>query len=337
MFSTKLCFSKFKLLCVFTVVLFLLCGAFALGSEKPEEEALSEDAVHLGFVLPQLRNPFWVPVEYGARQAAKDLGVRLEYLGPAKFDPQQQIAMIESLIEKGVDGLIIICLTPGQMTPIINKAVDMGIPTVTTNNDAPDSKRIFFSGADLYNEGQVQAKTLKDYLEAHGIKKKVRVAITECVFGDFALQQRVNGFKDGISTVPNIEVIQEYDSGLDTAKNFSVIENVFAANPDLGAHYGTCAVDTRNGGEMVKRSGRDVIAFGHDLLPETLDLIKKGYTKWTLGQDPYNQGYFPVKALYVHIAEGKPLPQGFVRMNMEMVTTENVDYYIERESIYYTK
>ncbi len=337
MFSTKLCFSKFKFMFFLIVLVFLVSGAIAMGAQKPEEEALPEDAVHIGFILPMLGNPFWVPVEYGARQAAKDLGVRLEYLGPAKFDPQQQIAIIESLIEKGVDGLIIIVLTPGQMTPIINKAIEMGIPTVTTNNDAPDSKRIFFSGADLYNEGQVQAKILKDYLETNGITKKIRVAITECVFGDYGLQQRVNGFKDGIANAPNIEVIQEYDSGLDTAKNFSVIENVFAANPDLGAHYGTCAVDTRNGAEMVKRSGRDVIAFGHDLLPETLDLIKEGHSKWTLGQDPYNQGYFPVKALYDHIANGKPLPQGFVRMNMEIVTKENVDYYIERESIYYTK
>ncbi len=317
--------------CVLLLVL-SICSCIALAGEKPKEEG-----VYIGFVIPQLGYPYWQALEIGAKDAARDLGIQFDFLAPAKADPQQQIAMVEGLIEKKVDGLVLLVNQAAQFISVINRAVDMGIPVICTNTDVEESKRPLYIGSNSYEAGKLQAKLLTEYLKKKGLSnQKVRLPIAECVFGDFTLNQRVKGFKEGIAGNPNIEIIGEFETDIDMAEAFNAMENIYAANPDMDVMYGTCAIDTRNAGTMKKRSGReDLIVFGHDLLLETLELIKEGYIQWTIGDNPYLQGYRPVEILYEHVTLGKPLPTGKIYVEAEVVTIDNVDKIYEREQKYY--
>ena len=65
-----------------------------------------------------------------------------------------------------------------------------------------------------------------------------------------------------------------------------------------------------------------------DLIPETLDNIKAGATNASLSQDPYKQGYLPVKALYQHIVEQKKMES--VDTGILRVDEKNVDTYLKK-------
>ena len=67
---------------------------------------------------------------------------------------------------------------------------------------------------------------------------------------------------------------------------------------------------------------------GFDLVPETLDNVKAGATNASLSQNPYMQGYLPVKALYEFIMNKKPIKSsdtGILR-----VDHKNIDEYLTK-------
>ncbi|MEI6157137.1 MAG: sugar ABC transporter substrate-binding protein, partial [Atribacterota bacterium] len=67
---------------------------------------------------------------------------------------------------------------------------------------------------------------------------------------------------------------------------------------------------------------------GHDLMPETLDNIKAGATNASLSQNPYIQGYQPVKALFDYLTKDVPLES--MDTGIVKVDKTNVDEYLKR-------
>jgi ABC-type sugar transport system substrate-binding protein len=67
---------------------------------------------------------------------------------------------------------------------------------------------------------------------------------------------------------------------------------------------------------------------------QTLELIKEGHIDGTVGQQPYLQGYLPVMYAYQRAVLGAPkllLPGGNYFMANEIVTKDNVDFFLARE------
>ena len=52
----------------------------------------------------------------------------------------------------------------------------------------------------------------------------------------------------------------------------------------------------------------------------------------TVGQQEYLQGYLPVRALAEHLINGTPLVEGWLETPTEVVTAENVDEYVSRQT-----
>lgn len=81
---------------------------------------------------------FWDIVQKGARQAAaKD---NINFLYAHSDEAQQQAQLIDSYVSKGVDGLIVTLAKPDAMKAAVAKAVEAGIPVITVNSGAEQSK-----------------------------------------------------------------------------------------------------------------------------------------------------------------------------------------------------
>ena len=52
----------------------------------------------------------------------------------------------------------------------------------------------------------------------------------------------------------------------------------------------------------------------------------------TVGQQEYLQGYLPISALAEHLINGTPLVKGWLETPTEVVTAENVDDYVSRQT-----
>ncbi|HUT31403.1 MAG TPA: substrate-binding domain-containing protein [Sedimentisphaerales bacterium] len=73
----------------------------------------------------------------GMELAGRILGVKTDYVGPAEYDMTAMITAFEqTLARKNLRGVVVVGFEPA-LVPIINKAVDSGIPVVTVDADLP--------------------------------------------------------------------------------------------------------------------------------------------------------------------------------------------------------
>jgi simple sugar transport system substrate-binding protein len=268
-------------------------------------------------------NEFAPQIKAGVEQAAKDLGVDAVMVGPVGAKAEDQIAELESLMEKGVDGLAISSVSTDALAPIIDKALGQGIPVVTFNTDNPSSKRLAFVGQDLVNSGRIAGD-----LMAKALNNKGKVIITTL---DAAAQwslDREKGAREALGKYPDIQVVQTVNTGTEPQGIYSNIENAMLANPDVNGILSLECCSVSPAGEYVKRNNLkdQVKVVGFDLLPSTLQLIKDGYVVSTIDQDPFTQGYKAVELL-VNILKGQTIQN--VDTGARVVDASNVDQFLK--------
>ncbi|HLC01870.1 MAG TPA: substrate-binding domain-containing protein [Anaerolineales bacterium] len=302
-------------------------------TEPPEAEAteppVTEPAEPLEFavVLQAIGIPFFSALERGAIQAGHDFGVHVEVVGPPLHDPERQIAMFEAYVQRGVDGIVVGAPVPVWDTTI-NAAIDQGMIVLTTNSDAPDSRRIAGWQQDFEDTGRIMGQTLVELMGEEGV-----VGMGWCVSGAVPLVRRLDGFSEVISQYPGITTIGPIDVGDDASRAYEGWSTLISTNPEMTGTFGLCATDPQAAGEVAQDLARDdLIVIGYDLQPVTLELIRDGWVDMALGQAPYLQGYLPIMALANYFQNGTPLPEGLVPMPMEIVTADNAADYIPRET-----
>ncbi len=128
---------------VFTVVAIVLVLSMLLSACAPTtapakapaaavEPAAAPAAAKVYALVPKnLGNPYFDTGNKGAQEAAKELGVTVNYTGPATADATQQIQLLNSLIAQKVAGLAISADDSDALVPTGKDAMAAGIPVVT--------------------------------------------------------------------------------------------------------------------------------------------------------------------------------------------------------------
>ena len=82
--------------------------------------------------------PWFNRFEEGVIQAGKDLHIKTSQVGPAQADPAQQVKIVEDLIAKGVDGIVVVPNDAKVLDPVLERARAKGIVVIT--HESPDQK-----------------------------------------------------------------------------------------------------------------------------------------------------------------------------------------------------
>lgn len=283
----------------------------------------------IGYVL-QVQNDFTGVIKRGAEDAGKALGVDVEVVGPPSADATAAIGMFEGMIQKKMDGLVVIPM-PGEVwVKPIKEATDAKIPTVTANITSDGSTSEAWFGQNEFNSGVILATVLRDTFKDRNIQSG-KILAGVCAPGVAVLEERYKGFKKGLEG-SSFTVTDAKDVGVENTKNYSAWENQATANPDMIAAVGLCSMDIPNLAKVKTRTKGKWLIGGYDLNPETLEAIKSGTAQVTLGQHPYLQGYLPVLALVQHLRDKKPLPKGWVDVGTEIVSNTNAAGVMPREN-----
>src|SRR3954449_10224076 len=97
----------------------------------------SEDRSNLRFVVVthgQASDPYWSVVQNGVNQAAKDMGVQVEYQAPDTFDMVAMSQMIDAAVASNPDGLVVSIPDADALGDSIKAAVAAGIPVISINS-----------------------------------------------------------------------------------------------------------------------------------------------------------------------------------------------------------
>ncbi|HLU59928.1 MAG TPA: substrate-binding domain-containing protein [Pseudonocardia sp.] len=156
--------------------------------------------VTIGFSAPAADHGWIAAIANNAQaQAEQYPDVTLEAVNPTN-DIAQQIAAVETLINRGVDALVILPNDGSQLTRVGQQAMEAGIPVINLDRifDSPLAYRTWIGG-DNYGMG-VSA--------GHYIGRRLREAgVSNPIIGEVAgidnlplTQQRSQGFADALAT-----------------------------------------------------------------------------------------------------------------------------------------
>jgi ABC-type sugar transport system substrate-binding protein len=305
------------------------CGS----SDSKGSGGASAKKVKLTLVLNDLTNPVSVPLRKGAEDAAAKLGFDLKIVGPNPSTAQEQINTLQNVQAQKPDGVVILPVDTGALTPAINRAVAAGVPVATTELDAPDSKRAFFyfGGDPPPDQGKMSADRVFETLKAEGAMGTVKYVVTSCLPTVEGQQQRRKGFEDRVKELNatssfKLDEVGFYNTTTDPAKNLANIKNVYTAKgSDIKVAYAMCGPDTQNWGTVLKQKGnKDILVAGYDWLPQTLNLIEQGWVRWAVGSSLYDEGQHTFTVMYEHAAKGAALPTGVTHGRSTFATKDNL-------------
>ncbi|HRI87822.1 MAG TPA: substrate-binding domain-containing protein [Candidatus Hydrogenedentes bacterium] len=170
------------------------------------------------------------------REVAK-LGAEFELvIHDAQQDNARQVNQIENIIQQGVDLLIVAPNEAAPLTPVVKKARDAGIKVICLERDLLEPVYDIFVGADNVKIGEMAGEFIQQYLQSKAIANPVVVEI-KGLEGSKPQEERHNGARKFIDTVPNVKVIEEVGSWLQD-EGRKRMETVLQANPKIDVVYG---------------------------------------------------------------------------------------------------
>jgi ribose transport system substrate-binding protein len=238
---------------------------------------------------------YWQEAAEGLRNAARDLGVRSEMVGPEKYDPKAEKEQFLEVVHRQVPpaGILVSAADPELMKDAIDSAADAGIPVITIDADSPKSKRLTFIGTNNYQAGQMSGELLAKELNGKGS------VVFYSIPGQENLDERFEGCKRILARNPGIKVLQVIDMAGDPAKAFDATEHLVAkgqASPD--AFVCLEALSCREVADVLDRAGiRGKTVIAMDTQEGTLNWMRKGMIQATIAQKPYTMAYFGTRVL----------------------------------------
>ncbi|MBV5281746.1 MAG: substrate-binding domain-containing protein [Paludibacter sp.] len=172
------------------------------------------------------------------REASFNPGVEVK-IKTAYDSNQQQIRDIESFIADRVDLIIVSPNEAIPLTPVIEKALQEGIPVVLVDRKINSGKYTAFVGADNFQIGKEVGVYIANLLNGVG-----NIAEIRGLKGSTPDFERHRGFMDVVGKYPGIHVVYQADGGwlrkqakleMSTALQKSIpIDLVFAHNDEMG-------------------------------------------------------------------------------------------------------
>ena len=282
--------------------------------------------LRIAMIAKSETNPIFVSARKGAEAAAKELaqkhGVPIEivWMTPADEDGQVQAQKIAQAVNEGVSAILISCSDAGKVAGAIDNAVARGVPVMTFDSDAAESKRFAFYGVNDEKTGEMLMREL-----AAQMRKKGSVAILAGNQNAPNLQKRVDGVKKEAAKNPGIKIVDTFyhiEKARDAAAE---VVRAQKENPQIQgwAMIGGWALFTPRLLSDLDPAKVKIVAV--DALPAELVYVDKGLAPVLLAQPTYMWGYVSVQRIIdkVHLKQDVPeiIPMDVVRVTKDNLGT----------------
>jgi len=248
-----------------------------------------EDKERYVFVASNIHLPYWEEAQAGLLDAAKQMGVKAELVGPEKFDQQEQLKAFQQVLQSQPAGIMISVTKPELLQDAIDSAVAQGIPVITVDSDAPTSKRLMFVGTDNFRAGMESGKRMGEILKGQGQV----VVIT--IPGQLNLDERARGMNEALKKYSGIKVAQTIDDKGDPRVANDSISDLLRAKAKIDGIICLEASGGSGAAEALHRVDAKIPIGGVDKDPETLDWIDRDGITATVTQKPYVMAYYAIK------------------------------------------
>jgi len=288
-------------------------------------------------VATKVSLPYWQTVAAGFNKAAAQYKVTARVVGPDSYDAQAELNELNKAAAAKPAGILISVADAAVLQPGIDAAVKAGIPVITVDSDAANSRRLYFIGTNNLEAGRLGGRHVMQVLGERGN------VVFFTLSGQPNTEERLKGFKDAFATRPEMKIAEVIDIKDDVHIAFDKAQELLALTGPKKINAFVC-LDSGSGkmvSDAVKRANAtDRLLMAWDVNQDTLDEIKAGTIESTVAQKPFTMGYVGLKALD-EVFHAPPAQLGkdysvdsfalypvFVDTGTSLVDKSNVDIYI---------
>jgi simple sugar transport system substrate-binding protein len=233
---------------------------------------------------------FWDQIQKGAQEAAAKDNVDFKYSGSININ--EQSTFIQNAIDSKVDGIAVSLPNPSALAPVVQKAIEAGIPVVAFN--AGDREWQSTGALAFYGEPETLAGEFAgQQLNKIGAKHALCVIQSQ---GQVQLEDRCAGMASKFSG----QTEKLYAEGSDTPQYVSTVASKMRQDPSidsvvtLGPALGVAVQ------QQLEQDGNSAKIGTYAFTPDLIPLLQNGKVAFTIDQQPYLQGYLSVDSLWLY-------------------------------------
>jgi simple sugar transport system substrate-binding protein len=240
-------------------------------------------------------NTFFTPTQNGAADACKLLGCSYSWTGSQTSNVSEMVNAFNSAVSAGVHGIGVSLVSLTAFNGPVASALNSGIPVLAYNADAAGNPRLAYIGQDLFLSGQEMGTHIASLVPSGD------VALFIATPGSLNIQPRINGALNTLKAHPSI-ITHVVATGAAIPAELSVINSYASSHPNTKGMFAVDAGSTQGVAQTIQKLGLKgkVKGGGYDLTPITESLLASGYIQFTIDQQPYLQGFFPILQLYLY-------------------------------------
>jgi len=290
------------------LTLTLLAGFSACSSEAPEGGASGGKPV-VALIMKSLANEFFATMAAGAENHNQEHSAEYELVVNGIKDERdlaRQVALVEEMVARGVDAIVIAPADSKALAPVLKRATDQGVVVVNIDNKldadvlADSGMNIPFVGPD----NRVGARAVGEHL-ATQLSAGDEVAILEGIRTSFNGQQRLLGFEEAMKAA-DAKIVTSQSGQWEMSISNQIASAMLSEHPNLKAILACNDSMALGALAAVKTSGKagQVKIVGFDNIGAVQQAIRDGGILATADQHGDQLAVFGIERALESLASG---------------------------------
>ncbi len=315
----------------------------SLAGAAPAAPAAPEEKFTVALAYGVKNDGFYITMEKGAKAMADKLGMEFLADGPEQFDATLQTPIVDAMIARGIDALLIAATDKQAMVEPMKRASDAGIKVISVDTfigdgdyvNGPVTFPLSYVGSDNVLGGKIACEALIEGMGGQG-----KIYIQNVKPGISTTDQRQQGCEEAIEATGGAVTLVGVDFNDDSsAIAAEQTAAVLQREPDLNAIFGTNLFSARGAAQAVSNAGlAGVVKVANFDAPEAaIEDLRNGVVDMVIAQKPGDIGTIAVNYAYMALTGRESsiaprVPTGYV-----VITRDNVDTPEAQGAIYKSK
>lgn len=208
----------------------VLSLALAACSGGGDEGGGGDDDVVVTMLPKNLGNPYFEASTAGAQEAAAELGVAVEEVGPDAASPDAQVPFINTAAQQGVNALVVSANDPTAIGDALEEARSAGTKVVTFDSDTePQFRDLFVNQASAEGIADKQLELISEQIGGEG-----EIAILSASANATNQNAWIALMEEKLaSDYPDIELVEVVYGDDDDQTSFDKTAALLQSHPDL--------------------------------------------------------------------------------------------------------
>ncbi len=302
---------------VLVMLIVLLAATFSVFAQGAKE---ADGTKTIAFIQGISTDEFYISMNRGVQEAAAKYGYKVLVDGPTKWDYTMQTPIVETMIARKPDIILIAPNHSVSMIAPLQKAINAGIPVITVDTNLDEEIYLCNITSDNLQGGQVAADMLAEMMGGKG-----KVSIMNTNVGVTTTEARAKGFKDQIAAAyPGIKIVSDEYCEDEAEKSAAITESVLLKNPDLGGAFGVNLYASLGIANASDRTKKTLPIISYDASPAVIEALANGTIDATVSQKPMEIGATAVEMAHLYFMGQKDQIKNVMTENV-IVTRDNMN------------